>query len=226
MVRALGPIVAFPATGSSPAQCAVSRHRQHQPTSMPNLLTKSGNTASVATAADAVVLDLSSLPVGAFTSPVAVDGDTLTPRGLHSSAPTIMVGNGLKVLAAFNGGSQGDDTVLTRADGRSFTRNAVDIGLLPDYGSTGQAVSAPRCNVSLSNVAAENHVRNRLRRQQVDRSRCHKRRLSRQHQRQRNAPRAGALDADDRGFRPDRLRCPPSHAGGPPEIASGSMVRR
>ena len=112
-----------------------------------------GVTALLATAASAKIIDLSGAPLGSFTTPITFGAYVLTPRNLGSSAPTIAVVNGVRVITATCGCGNGDDTFLTRADGGTFTLNAVDIGLSPDYGSSGQAVGTTTSSYGLNGVA-------------------------------------------------------------------------
>jgi hypothetical protein len=81
--------------------------------------------ASVATRAEAetvtVTLNLNELPIGAFTSPVDVDGFVLTPNLNGSNTPQIESLDGLNVLGADSVSSQGADTFLTMADGDFFS---------------------------------------------------------------------------------------------------------
>jgi hypothetical protein len=81
--------------------------------------------ASVASRAEAetvtVTLNLNELPIGAFTSPVDVDGFVLTPNLNGSNTPQIESLDGLNVLGADSVSSQGADTFLTMADGDFFS---------------------------------------------------------------------------------------------------------
>lgn len=106
---------------------------------------------TLAASANAVVLDLSVLPLGDFTTPVIVGEYVLTPN-LHGSAnPNISVVNGLTVLGGTDF-SSGSDTFLTRVDGGQFTLDSVDIGLVPGY-TTGQALGTNIVGQSLNGVA-------------------------------------------------------------------------
>jgi len=80
--------------------------------------------AGAATRAEAstITLDLNELATGAFTSPISIDGFVLTPQLHGSSTPEIENFGGLNVLSSTgNIGSAGADTILTMADGGSFS---------------------------------------------------------------------------------------------------------
>ena len=65
-----------------------------------------------------LTLDLSSLPTGAFTSPLTVDGFTLTPGLGFSSTPQIVDVGGVYALeSTSNIGAGGADTLLTMVNG-------------------------------------------------------------------------------------------------------------
>ena len=112
-----------------------------------------GATILLSTAASGHIIDLSSAPIGSFTTPMTFGAYVLTPRNLGSSPPTIAVVNGIYVVAATCGCGNGNDTFLTRADGGIFTLNAVDIGLLPGYGTSGQGVGTTTSGYGLNDVA-------------------------------------------------------------------------
>jgi hypothetical protein len=112
-----------------------------------------GATALLATGVSAKIIDLSGAPLGSFTTPITLGAYVLTPRNLGSEAPTIAVVNGVRVITATCGCGNGDDTFLTRADGGTFTLNAVDIGLSPGYGMSGQAVGTTTSGYGLDGVA-------------------------------------------------------------------------
>ena len=100
---------------------------------------------SAASQATTITLDLSSLPTGAFTSPLTVDGFVLTPLLNGSSTPVIANENGLYALeSASNIGAAGADTYLTMANGGSFSIVSVAVAALNgDNGSFGIGISAP-----------------------------------------------------------------------------------
>jgi hypothetical protein len=90
--------------------------------------------ASAATCAEAstVTLDLDLLPTGAFTSPLSIDGFVLTPVLGGSSTHEIEDYGGTTVLSSTgNLGSQGADTILTMADGGSFSM--VSLSMADDW---------------------------------------------------------------------------------------------
>ena len=101
--------------------------------------------ASTASQADTVTLDLSSLPTGNITTPLAVDGFILTPLLGGSSTPQIVDASGTYALeSSSNIGSAGADTYLTMANGGTFSIVSVEVAALGgDTGSFGIGISNP-----------------------------------------------------------------------------------
>ena len=106
---------------------------------------------ALASSASAVVLDLSVIPLGNFTTPVNVGEYVLTPRHLGSADPTIQIINGIYTLGGTDS-SSGSDTFLTRADGQAFTLVSVDIGLVDGY-TQGQSLGTDTVGYGLNGVA-------------------------------------------------------------------------
>jgi hypothetical protein len=106
---------------------------------------------ALASSASAVVLDLSVVPLGNFTTPVNVGEYVLTPRHLGSADPTIQFINGIYTLGGTDF-SSGSDTFLTRADGQAFTLVSVDIGLVDGY-TQGQGLGTVTVGYGLNGVA-------------------------------------------------------------------------
>ena len=92
-----------------------------------------------------VTLDLSTLPTGAFTSPLTVDGFTLTPLLGIASTPKIVNANGIYALeSTSNIGAAGADTYLTMVNGGTFSMVSVEVAALGgDYGTYGIAIAGP-----------------------------------------------------------------------------------
>lgn len=91
-----------------------------------------------------LTLNLSSLPVGAFTGALAVDGFVLTPALGGSSTPQIVNSSGVYNLqSTSNVGAGGADTWLTRADGGMFSMVSVQLAALGgDRGTYGIAIAS------------------------------------------------------------------------------------
>ena len=91
-----------------------------------------------------LTLDLSSLPTGAFTSPLTVDGFTLTPGLGFSSTPQIVDVGGVYALeSTSNIGAGGADTLLTMVNGGAFSMVSVEVAALgSDYGTWGIAITS------------------------------------------------------------------------------------
>ena len=91
-----------------------------------------------------LTLDLSSLPTGAFTSPLTVDGFTLTPALGFSSTPQIVDVGGVYALeSTSNIGAGGADTLLTMVNGGAFSMVSVEVAALGgDYGTWGIAITS------------------------------------------------------------------------------------
>ena len=91
-----------------------------------------------------LTLDLSSLPTGAFTSPLTVDGFTLTPALGFSSTPQIVDVGGVYALeSTSNIGAGGADTLLTMVNGGAFSMVSVEVAALGgDYGTWGIAIAS------------------------------------------------------------------------------------
>lgn len=77
-----------------------------------------------------VKLDLGSLPLGPFTSPLVVGDYQLTPNLGPSATPSIILFNGKYVLSNDDakGSYAGNDVLLSRVDGGLFTLDSVTIG--------------------------------------------------------------------------------------------------
>ena len=83
-----------------------------------------------------ITLNFGSLPLGAFTTPVHLDGFVLTPILGTSSKPTIVNAAGTNVLGSTNSVyAGGADTILTRVNGGNFTLLSVAAAAL--NGDTG-----------------------------------------------------------------------------------------
>ena len=93
---------------------------------------------------NAIPLGLSTLPSGAFTTPLAVDGFQLTPYLNGSSTPSLWTANGTtSLIRSMNIGAAGADTALTMVGGGTYTLVSVDVAaLLGDRGSWGIGISA------------------------------------------------------------------------------------
>ena len=91
-----------------------------------------------------LTLDLSSLPTGAFTNPLTVDGFTLTPGLGFSSTPQIVDVGGVYALeSTSNIGAGGADTLLTMVNGGAFSMVSVEVAALGgDYGTWGIAIAS------------------------------------------------------------------------------------
>lgn len=92
-----------------------------------------------------ITLDLSTLSPGAFTSPLTVDGFTLTPSLGVSSTPQIVDAGGIYALeSTSNIGAAGADTLLTMVNGGTFSMVSVEVAALGgDYGTWGIAIASP-----------------------------------------------------------------------------------
>ncbi len=90
-----------------------------------------------------LTLDLSSLPVGAFSGALSVDGFVLTPALGQSSIPQIVNSAGVYNLQSTSSvGAGGADTWLTRVGGGVFSMVSVQLAALGgDRGSYGIAIS-------------------------------------------------------------------------------------
>ncbi len=91
-----------------------------------------------------LTLNLSSLPTGAFTNPLTVDGFTLTPGLGFSSTPQIVDVGGVYALeSTSNIGAGGADTLLTMVNGGAFSMVSVEVAALGgDYGTWGIAIAS------------------------------------------------------------------------------------
>lgn len=107
------------------------------------LATVFASTASRATTIT-VTLNLSSLPTGAFTSPLSVDGFILTPNLGPSSTPQIVNAGGIYALeSTSNVGAGGADTFLTMANGGAFSMVSVQVAALGgDRGTFGIGIGS------------------------------------------------------------------------------------
>ncbi|WP_428483256.1 hypothetical protein [Rhodopila sp.] len=108
------------------------------------------------------MIDLSGLPLDAFTQPLTAGNVVLTLRNEDSAAPTIAVVNKVHVITATGNFSHGGDVFLTVADGGTFSLISVDIGLLPGYGSSGQSVATAISIDNLNGVATSSPQRTNL----------------------------------------------------------------
>jgi hypothetical protein len=102
-----------------------------------------GSAASRATTTT-VTLDLSSLPTGAFSTPLSVDGFTLTPGLGPSSVPQIVkIGSIYALESTSNIFAGGADTFLTMANGGAFSLVSAQIAALGgDFGTWGIAFAS------------------------------------------------------------------------------------
>lgn len=100
--------------------------------------------ASTASRATTVTLDLSSLPTGAFSGALNVDGFTLTPALGWSSTPQIVDVGGIYALeSTSNIYAGGADTYLTMANGGTFSMVSVQVAALGgDNGTWGMNISS------------------------------------------------------------------------------------
>ena len=91
-----------------------------------------------------LTLNPSSLPTGAFTNPLTVDGFTLTPGLGFSSTPQIVDVGGVYALeSTSNIGAGGADTLLTLVNGGAFSMVSVEVAALGgDYGTWGIAIAS------------------------------------------------------------------------------------
>ena len=91
-----------------------------------------------------VKLDLGSVPLGPFTTPLIIGDYQLSPQLGQSAVPSIIIVNGNYVLANddIKGSYAGNDVFLSRVDGGLFTLNSVTIGYEGELRGA-QAVNSP-----------------------------------------------------------------------------------
>lgn len=116
-------------------------------------LSLAGATLALLTAgaAEAVILDLGTLPAGSFSSPLTIGDFVLTPVLGGSEAPAVDTVAALAVLRGTHP-TRGSNTILSRIDGARFTLASVDIGLIPGF-QTRQSVASATTWYDLEGVA-------------------------------------------------------------------------